>query len=90
VARPAQTRVVLTHAILTPPFISPAPWEYHLSAVRNEAKENRMRRIMLAVLIPLSLAGCLSLHENPPRQNSTIVVPPGSTVTCANGQAPPC
>jgi hypothetical protein len=49
-----------------------------------------MRKLLLAVLIPLSLGGCLSFHENPPPQNTTVVVPPGSTVTCSNGLPGPC
>jgi hypothetical protein len=50
-----------------------------------------MRKFVFVVLIPLSLGGCLSFHENsPPPRNTTIVVPPGSTVSCANGQMPPC
>jgi hypothetical protein len=50
-----------------------------------------MRKVLLTVLIPLSLGGCLSFHENPPPpKNTTIVVPPGSTVTCTNGMPGPC
>ncbi|MDB5399352.1 MAG: hypothetical protein QOD93_1298 [Acetobacteraceae bacterium] len=50
-----------------------------------------MRKLLLAALIPFSLAGCLSVHESPPPpKNTTIVVPPGSTVTCSNGQPGPC
>jgi hypothetical protein len=50
-----------------------------------------MKKLMLVVLIPLGLGGCLSFHDSsPPPRNTTIVVPPGSTVTCSNGQAPPC
>jgi hypothetical protein len=50
-----------------------------------------MIKVLLAVLMPLALGGCLSFHENPPPpRNTTIVVPPGSTVSCSNGQAPPC
>jgi hypothetical protein len=52
---------------------------------------HRMRKLILVVLIPLSLGGCLSFHDNPPPpKNTTIVVPPGSTVSCSNGQMPPC
>lgn len=50
-----------------------------------------MKKLLLAVLIPLSLAGCLSFHENPPPpHNTTVVVPPGSSVTCTNGSTAPC
>jgi hypothetical protein len=52
---------------------------------------HRMKKLLLVVLVPLSLGGCLSFHESaPPPKNTTIVVPPGSTVTCSNGLAPPC
>jgi hypothetical protein len=50
-----------------------------------------MKKLLLAVLLPLALGGCISLHDNPPPPKSTtIVVPPGSTVTCSNGQPGPC
>jgi hypothetical protein len=51
----------------------------------------RMKKLLLVALIPLSLGGCLSVHENPPQpRNTTVVVPPGSTVTCSNGMPAPC
>jgi hypothetical protein len=54
-------------------------------------EDHRMRKLLLAVLIPLSLGGCLSFHENPPPpRNTTVVVPPGSSVTCTNGTTAPC
>jgi hypothetical protein len=49
-----------------------------------------MKKLLLAVLVPLSLGGCLSFHESPPPAKTTIVVPPGSTVSCSNGQPGPC
>ncbi|MDR3529447.1 MAG: hypothetical protein P4L90_02655 [Rhodopila sp.] len=49
-----------------------------------------MKKLLLVVLIPLGLGGCLSFHENPPPAKTTVVVPPGSTVTCSNGQPGPC
>jgi hypothetical protein len=50
-----------------------------------------MYRILIAVVVPLALGGCLSFHENPPPpKNTTIVVPPGSTVTCSPGSTSPC
>jgi hypothetical protein len=51
-----------------------------------------MRLPWLVALLLLTLAGCVSLSSsNPPRPNdTTVVVPPGSTVTCSNGTAPPC
>ncbi|HVY17391.1 MAG TPA: hypothetical protein VHB27_19370 [Rhodopila sp.] len=51
-----------------------------------------MKKRILAILVPLALGGCLSLHENPPPpRNTTVVVPPGSSVTCTNGtSANPC
>jgi hypothetical protein len=48
-----------------------------------------MRKILLAVALPLMLSGCDSYSDTPPR-NTTVVVPPGSTVACANGLVPPC
>jgi hypothetical protein len=50
----------------------------------------RMRKLLLAALIPLGLGGCLSFNESTPPKNTTVVVPPGSSVACANGQMPPC
>jgi hypothetical protein len=50
-----------------------------------------MRKFLLDALIPLSLGGCLSFHDDsPPPRNTTVVVPPGSTVTCSNGMPGPC
>lgn len=48
-----------------------------------------MKKLLLTLLVPLALGGCLSFHENPPPARTTIVVPPGSTVTCGADQ-PPC
>jgi hypothetical protein len=50
----------------------------------------RMTKVLLAVLLPLALGGCISLHDNPTPKSTTIVVPPGSTVTCSNGMPGPC
>ena len=56
-----------------------------------------MRIITLALLLPLTLAGCLSFSSSspPPRQTivvppSTTVLPPGTTVVCTSGLQPPC
>ncbi|MDR3538425.1 MAG: hypothetical protein P4L71_18160 [Acetobacteraceae bacterium] len=50
-----------------------------------------MRKILFALILPLSLGGCFSYQESaPPPRNTTIIVPPGSTVTCPSGMAPPC
>jgi hypothetical protein len=49
-----------------------------------------MRKLLLVALIPLGLGGCLSFHENPAPARNTIVVPPGSTTVCSNGQPGPC
>lgn len=50
-----------------------------------------MRTLLLALLVPLGLAGCISYQEPPPPpKNTTIIVPPGSTVVCPTGMAPPC
>ncbi len=51
-----------------------------------------MHRILFAILLPLSLAGCFSYQDSPPQQpnNTTVIVPPGSTVSCTNGLPPPC
>jgi hypothetical protein len=48
---------------------------------------------LVFLLLPLALGGCLSFSSSdpsPPKSNTTIVVPPGSTVVCSNGMAPPC
>ena len=48
-----------------------------------------MRVIRLILMwLPLALGGCLSFSSSnprPPANNTTIVVPPGSTVVCSNG-----
>jgi hypothetical protein len=51
-----------------------------------------MKKLLLAVLIPLSLGGCLSFSDtsSPPPTHTTVVVPSGSAVTCSNGQPAPC
>jgi hypothetical protein len=51
-----------------------------------------MRKLLIVVLIPLGLGGCLSFSDNspPPQTHTTIVAPPGSTVSCSNGQPGPC
>ena len=48
---------------------------------------------LIVILLPVTLIGCLSFSSSdpaPPKGNTTIVVPQGSTVVCANGRAPPC
>ncbi len=48
-----------------------------------------MKKLLIVVLIPLSLGGCLSFSSSsPPR--TTVVVPPGSTVSCSDGSPGPC
>jgi hypothetical protein len=50
-----------------------------------------MKKLLLVALIPLGLGGCLSIHSDPtPPRNTTVVVPPGSTITCSNGMPGPC
>jgi hypothetical protein len=49
-----------------------------------------MKKLLLVALIPLGLGGCLSFQGSPPPAKNTIVVPPGSTVSCSNGQPGPC
>lgn len=53
-----------------------------------------MARLVPVVLIPLMLAGCISLSSSnptPPKSNTTVVVPQnGAPATCPNGTAPPC
>ena len=51
-----------------------------------------MKFLSLSVLVlalPLALGGCLSFSSSsPPRE--TVLVPPGTTLVCANGLQPPC
>jgi hypothetical protein len=51
-----------------------------------------MRLPLLVLLLPLSLAGCLSFSSSSPRPPAanTIILPPGTTVLCPNGRPPPC
>jgi hypothetical protein len=47
---------------------------------------------LIVVLLPLALGGCFSVSSDPrpPANNTTIVVPPGSTVVCSNGAGARC
>jgi hypothetical protein len=51
-----------------------------------------MRLSLLVLLVSFGLAGCSysSSSPPPPAQGTTIVLPPGATVVCSNGRAPPC
>jgi hypothetical protein len=51
-----------------------------------------MRSAVLILLAAIGLAGCTysSSSPPPPQQGTTIVLPPGATVVCPNGSAPPC
>ena len=78
------------HVQLSDHVIPALVWRDNLRRVTSR-KELEMKKLFLAVLIPLSLGGCLSFHENPPPpRNTTVVVPPGATVTCPNGSTAPC
>ena len=48
---------------------------------------------LIVASLSLMLGGCLSFSSSdpgPPRSNTTVVVPQGSTVVCSNGGSPPC
>jgi hypothetical protein len=51
-----------------------------------------MRLTLVVLLASIGLAGCSYSSSSPsaPAQGTTIVLPPGSTVVCSNGAAPPC
>ena len=50
-----------------------------------------MFRIIFALMLPLTLGGCFSYSDSTPAPtHTTVVVPSGSVVTCANGAVPPC
>lgn len=50
-----------------------------------------MKKLLLVALMPLSLGGCISIQSDlPPPRRTTIIVPPGYTVNCTNGQPGPC
>jgi hypothetical protein len=40
-----------------------------------------MRHVVIVLLLPLVLAGCISSSNPSPPAHDTVVVPPGSTVT---------
>ena len=42
------------------------------------------------VEVPLEAPGIACQDPTPPPQNTTVVLPPGSTVVCPNGSQPPC
>ncbi|MGE0417522.1 MAG: hypothetical protein AB7O80_12000 [Acetobacteraceae bacterium] len=52
-----------------------------------------MRLAVLVMMgLQLMLTGCVSFSSSdpsPPR-NTTVVVPPGTAVICADGTSPPC
>ena len=43
-----------------------------------------MRVWIVTLLLPLVLAGCLSIERSAPPNRTTVVAPPGSTVVCDN------
>lgn len=48
---------------------------------------------LFVLLVPLLLGGCLSFSSSnpqPPAEHTTVVAPPASTMTCSDGEAPPC
>ena len=57
-----------------------------------------MKIAMLALALPLLLAGCLSFSDTTPGRTTVIVPPaggatvlaPGTSVVCTNGRNPPC
>jgi uncharacterized protein YceK len=57
-----------------------------------------MKPILLAIIIPLLLGGCLSFSDTTPAKTTVVVAPsgattvlaPGTTVVCTNGRSPPC
>jgi hypothetical protein len=49
-----------------------------------------MRLSMLLLLLALGFSGCVTYSGTSTPPQNTIVVPPGSTVYCSNGSAPPC
>jgi hypothetical protein len=49
----------------------------------------RLLQRLLVLLAPIALAGCISYTSSQP-SHTTVTAPPGSTVICGNGQAPPC
>jgi hypothetical protein len=55
-------------------------------------KGPKMRLVLLTLFASFGLAGCTysSSSPPPPAQGTTIVLPPGATVVCQNGKAPPC
>lgn len=45
----------------------------------------------LLLPVVLALAGCISSsNPTPPDRSTTVVVPPGTTIVCSDGSAPPC
>jgi hypothetical protein len=51
-----------------------------------------MRLVPLTLFASFGPAGCTyrSSSPPPPAQGTTIVLPPGATVVCQNGNTPPC
>jgi hypothetical protein len=46
-------------------------------------------RLIVSALPILALSGCIALGSGPPAK-TTVVVPPGSTVSCTNSDGTPC
>ncbi|MDO9707145.1 hypothetical protein [Paracraurococcus lichenis] len=49
-----------------------------------------MRRIAFAASLLGLLAGCSPTFSSEPEPRQVIVVPPGGSVVCPGGYAPPC
>ncbi|MGE0226395.1 MAG: hypothetical protein AB7F35_25930 [Acetobacteraceae bacterium] len=49
-----------------------------------------MLRLLFVLALPISLSGCFAYHSASPPRETTVVVPPGSTVVCPSGLTPPC
>lgn len=48
----------------------------------------RLKFLLLSTV--LILGGCISSSNPSPPHNTTVVVPQGTTVVCADGTSPPC
>jgi len=49
-----------------------------------------MRLGFCLLMVLFGLTGCLSIGGGSPPSRTTVVVPPGSTVTCTNANGTPC
>ena len=63
---------------------------YSFRRTRYNAFMESLMRLLTSLWLLLLLSGCVSYSGTSRPPDKMIVVPPGSTVYCSDGSAPPC